>query len=136
MKLYLRWIILTAVVLPLFSVQSYGKGFSFAPETPRNYKFVKKVPENATQHIVIVSTRNFTNDLSGFKSRGVQPQHKLHWFLASLVGDTSYITTYSDLEEAMKMLPRDKDLLFYVNGHGKNFDLVLNAECGSGNVTT
>lgn len=72
--------------------------------------------------ILIISTRNFTNPETLELEKGVHPANKRFFFIAGILGDSTIITNYSTLEEAMNYLDNDKNMLVYVNGYNKTFE--------------
>jgi hypothetical protein len=91
-------------------------------ETWKNYRFVKELPANPSIQYVMVSNRYFDTIHYSIVKRGVHPERKLFYFVASRIGDSCYLTPFVNIASAMKILPADRDFLIFVNGHGKNFE--------------
>lgn len=78
--------------------------------------------DRAENKILIISTRNFTNPETLELEKGVHPANKRFFFIAGTLGDSTIVTNYSSLKEAMQHLNKDKNMLVYVNGYNKTFE--------------
>jgi hypothetical protein len=90
-----------------------------------NIKVADKIPSDAIQRILIVSNRYFEPGNEFTYARYVHPKKQMFWFVVSMTTDSSYITSYNSLEDAMQVFPEDRNFLIFVNGHGKNFGQVI-----------
>jgi hypothetical protein len=84
-----------------------------------------RLPADAGNRIVVVSTRNFDPDRGYKLKRGLQPSLRLSWFTAAGRNDTSWVQPVADPASACAILPANRDFLVYVDGHGKTFSQVL-----------
>jgi len=86
-----------------------------------NYKFVNKAPDNYSKQIVLVSNRYFNDKQDSILEKGVQPDRKMFYFVIYLQGDSIFLNSAINLEEAIRTLSKKRDFLIFVNGYGKNF---------------
>lgn len=87
--------------------------------------FVEKIPEHINQKILMVSNRYFDLSENFTYARFVHPDRKLHFFVVSFSSDSSYMTVYNSLDEAMQVFSEDQNFLVFVHGHGKNFEQTI-----------
>jgi hypothetical protein len=113
--------VILAIIVNLFPVIVFSQTNDNSYDNWINYKMVKELPANPSMMFVIASTRNFDTTNYSIISRGVNPERKLFYFVVSRIGDSCYIKPFHDLSSAMENLPKSRDLLVFVNGHGKNF---------------
>ena len=82
--------------------------------------FVEKLPDAASRKILVISNRHFMPETGYNYIEEVHPENKLFFFVASRSTDTSYITRYNTLEEAMMTFHDESKFLLFVNGHKKD----------------
>ncbi len=112
---------LIALLVFWFS-DTQGKGFSNPYEFTLDYQITESLPENARQHVLIISNRHFLPDENFRYERGVSKDNKRFIFIVSQVMDSTYISSYPSIESAMSEFSDEKSFLVFVNGHGKNFE--------------
>lgn len=88
----------------------------------KNYKIVNELPVHSTMQYVIASNRYFDTGNYSIVKRGTDPNRHLTYFVVSRIGDSCYLKPFKSLESAMKLLPANRDILVFVNGHGKDFE--------------
>ena len=121
-KLYRISLILSFIAL-IYPLQ--GSSWQNIYKNLEEINVAEEVPSDAICKILIASTRRFWPNSDLTYARQVDPHKKMFWFVASMTADSSYITSFKNLEEAMQVFPKDRNFLIFVNGHGKNFGQVM-----------
>lgn len=113
------------VSLILLSINVSSKKFNNPYEFTMEYHIVNMLPENATQRVLIVSNREFIPQDNYSYERKVSESGLRFFFIVSQIGDSTFISSYSSLESALKIFSNNKSFLLFVNGHGKNFEQTI-----------
>jgi hypothetical protein len=112
--------LLTGILLIIPFYVSHGNFFTDYQN--RYYtKVISNIPDNASNLILIISTRDFNPADNYSLKRGVDPWYQKFCFIAGLINDTAFIMPLHELSEAAKYLPLKRDMLIYVDGYGKTF---------------
>ena len=112
--------IITAITFGVIPAQA-GNFFKDYFKNRYPIVFVDYIPVQASQRIVIVSTRFFKPEDNFSLKRGIHPRFKQFYFVAAIHNDTAYIKHLEHLDEMTAFLPAERDFLVYVDGHGKTF---------------
>ncbi len=91
----------------------------------KKMKITQEIPAEAIHKILVISNRYFDGSDELTYAKYVHPQRKMFYFVVGMSTDSSYIKSFPNLEEAMKVFEGDKNFLIFVNGHGKNFGEVI-----------
>jgi hypothetical protein len=104
-----------------------GHAVNFKEYVSGRYKirFVQHLPSSSENITLIISNRYFLSNENFTLKRGVQPHYGMFYFLAAFVGDSAFIMPISNMNEASGYLPENRDFLVYVDGHGKNFNQIV-----------
>jgi len=116
---------LLVLIILVASSPVYGIDFSAYLTSRYKLQFVEELPGQVENRILIISTRNFVPEANYKLKRGVQPKYGMYLFIAGSIGDSAFAMPLRSMEEASPFLPGYRDFLVYVDGHGKNFDQIL-----------
>lgn len=118
---YMKLIAMIAGLLCLF-VPVISQNNFFKDYLPGRYPltFTQKLPDDVSQRILIVSTRNFNPNRNYSLIRGLHPRYAVFMFVSGVKNDTAFVQPIRSFDEAIPQLP-DQDFLIYVDGHGKTF---------------
>lgn len=88
-------------------------------------RFVKELPPQSGNRIMIISTRHFIEKKNFAIKTGVDPHFRLYYFVAACIGDTAYIKYTPEMDSIHSQLDIHRNFLIYVDGHGKKFDQTM-----------
>lgn len=118
----LESVLITGLILISGNVLS--KGFTNPYEFTLEYQITNTPPKSASQHVLIISNREFLSENNIAYARGVSKNRERFFFIVSKVKDSTYITSYNSIESALSVFSDNKSFLVFVNGHGKNFEQI------------
>lgn len=87
--------------------------------------FVKQLPAQSENKILIISNRYFKVNENYQLKRGLHPHYGMFFFIVGSIGDSAFILPLNSMEEAVQYLPKNRDFLVYIDGHGKTFDQIV-----------
>jgi len=112
---------LTAILIFLNTTESSGNFFTDYFRDRYTLRMVETLPDDASNRILIISTRFFKPENNYMIKRGLHPRYRLFHFIAGIKGDTAFVAPIESLAEVSGYLPDNRDFLVYVDGHGKTF---------------
>lgn len=86
------------------------------------------VPPQQALKVMVVSTRQFssTDTINGFLRNDLSDKGELSFLVASNCQDTCWsVTPFKSFNKGMDLMPKDRDFVFFIHGHGKGFPQVL-----------
>ncbi len=91
------------------------------PYTWKNIKYSNEMPQNTYLKIMIVSTREIRHQGLNYEiNHGMDRNTSRTFFLACFFEDSVALVPQKSLYNGLVQMPKTKNFLMYVNGHGKN----------------
>lgn len=118
-----RTILVLAMIF--FSMPGHTESLKAYLSSHYGLSFVQHLPAQSENKILIISNRNFKVNENYQLKRGLQPHYGMFFFIVGSIGDSAFILPLKSMEEAVQYLPKNRDFLVYVDGHGKTFDQIV-----------
>lgn len=118
--------LLIGIVILMISINCRASGnLSGFFESRSITRFVQDLPGQSENKILIISTRHFVEKSNLEIRKGIDPHFRLHYFIATQIGDTAYVKYIPDMDSAHNQFASKKNFLIYVDGYGKNFEQTM-----------